>query len=214
MRTLIISDLHLGDLRCERTNTVLKVLKDEKYDQIVLAGDIVDLWIVKPDEVRDHAVIKVLSNIAKDKKVVWVLGNHDWEGKGKEIIPGAIETDSFVIEEAGRKILCIHGHQLYEFQNMTWYTKLLSVLNFKAWVWFKVNIQRIFNRGMVYQWLVRKRREAIIKKYNDFDTIVIGHTHLVGYRTIDKTELYDIGSLTIRRTYAIVEEGYVSLRKA
>lgn len=214
MRTLVISDLHIGDPRCEDTSVVINTLKKEKYDQIVLNGDIVDLWLVKPDGLCNKPVIRLLAQIAKSKKVIWVLGNHDWEARGQNIIPGALEVDSFQITDR-KKVLCIHGHQVYEFQNMSWHSKQLFKIN--SWIWKLTgfDIQRFFNVGFLYEWVVKRRRKSVLERYGKtIDTIIIGHTHLVGYSSINKSQLYDIGSLAIRRTYAIVENGHVELRKA
>lgn len=210
-----MSDLHIGDPRVEDEDIVLSVLKRERYDQIVLNGDIIELWFNKPDDIRGKKVIRKLSEIAKDKKVVWVLGNHDWDARGHNIIPGAIETDSFEVSEHRRKILCIHGHQVYEFQNMSWHAKMSTRVNY--WVWKKtgINLQRFFQTGPFYKWIVKNRRRKILEIYGKMaNTIVIGHTHLVGYDRFNGSELYDIGSLALRKTYAIIENGWVELRKA
>jgi len=214
MKTLVISDLHIGDPRIEDNLIVLDVLKNEKYDQIVLNGDIVELWLSKIDHIRDNIVIKELAKIAKTKKVIWVLGNHDFDARGQKIIPGAIEEGSFRINEK-KRVLCIHGHQVYEFQNMSWITRVVIKINYYMWKAFGINIQGFFQNGVLYRWMTKYRRSKILERYgDDVDTIIIGHTHLVGYTSTNKTQLYDIGSLVLRKTYAIVDNGYIEIKKA
>ena len=41
MRRLIISDLHLGSLFVNEDD-LIKLLSEEKYDELILAGDIID----------------------------------------------------------------------------------------------------------------------------------------------------------------------------
>lgn len=213
MRTLVISDLHIGDPRVQDDETVLKVLAEEECDQIVLNGDIVELWLTEVDDIRDNVVIKELTKIAKTKKVIWVLGNHDWTARDQYIIPGATETDSFQITDK-RKILCIHGHQVYEFQNMSILTRTLTKMNYWAWKTFGINIQGFFQIGVFYRWATRRRRKDLLERYGkNINTIIIGHTHLVGYDSTNKSELYDIGSLALTKTYAIVEDGRVELKR-
>ncbi len=215
MRTLVVSDLHSGDPRCENTSFVLKVLRETNYDQLILNGDIVDLWLVSPAQIKTHPVVIELSRIAKNKKVIWVLGNHDWDARGQNIIPGAEEVESYTLKTSNHDVFFIHGHQVYEFQNMPWYSKLLTKINFWFWQKTGINFQRFLNRGPMYVWLIRYRRKEIIKQYKDkSNTIVIGHTHLFGCSSSSKTTVFDIGSLPIRKTYCIINDnGDVLLQK-
>jgi UDP-2,3-diacylglucosamine pyrophosphatase LpxH len=48
MRRLIISDLHIGSF-FSREKDILSLLKTEKYEELILAGDIIDfIRIPKP----------------------------------------------------------------------------------------------------------------------------------------------------------------------
>ncbi len=40
-KTLVISDVHLGSPVC-RTDSLLKVLSEEKYDKLIINGDLLD----------------------------------------------------------------------------------------------------------------------------------------------------------------------------
>jgi len=41
MKTLIISDLHIGSKGC-KTDEILELLKDESFERYILVGDIID----------------------------------------------------------------------------------------------------------------------------------------------------------------------------
>ena len=45
MKTLVISDVHIGSKGCQ-TDAILNLLK-EKYDRYILVGDIIDGWLFK-----------------------------------------------------------------------------------------------------------------------------------------------------------------------
>jgi UDP-2,3-diacylglucosamine pyrophosphatase LpxH len=79
MKTLIISDLHIGSKGC-KTEEILELLKDESYDRYILVGDIIDGWLfVKYKRFTyEHArVIRRLLKLSKHKDIIWVSGNHD-----------------------------------------------------------------------------------------------------------------------------------------
>ena len=113
MRTLILSDLHIGDPRYEDNNLTYSILNKESFDRLILNGDVVDLWTSSLKTIKKPPILQYLSNIAQIKELIWVLGNHDWLARGKNLIPGAIEVESYIIPDTN--ILCVHGHQVYEF---------------------------------------------------------------------------------------------------
>jgi UDP-2,3-diacylglucosamine pyrophosphatase LpxH len=79
MKTLVISDLHIGSKGCQ-TEAILNLLSDETYDRYILVGDIIDGWLfVKYKRFTyEHArVIRRLLKLSKDKEIIWVSGNHD-----------------------------------------------------------------------------------------------------------------------------------------
>ena len=79
MKTLIISDLHIGSKGC-KTEEILELLKDESYQRYILVGDIIDGWLFKRYKkfTYEHAkVIRRLLKLSKDKEIIWISGNHD-----------------------------------------------------------------------------------------------------------------------------------------
>jgi len=79
MKTLVISDLHIGSKGC-KTEKVLDLLKDESYERYILVGDIIDGWLFKKYKKfsYDHTkVIRRLLKLSKDREIIWIAGNHD-----------------------------------------------------------------------------------------------------------------------------------------
>lgn len=213
MRTLVLSDLHIGDPRYENNGLTYYVLNKEPFDRLILNGDVIDLWTTTINTVRKNPILSHISKIAETKEVIWVLGNHDWLARGKNLIPGAIEVESYVIPNTS--IICVHGHQVYEFQNMAWYAIASTVVSFFLWKTFGVHLQRFLTSGWLYSRLVRRRRKSVLARYGrHVRTIIMGHTHLFGYCSDRSSQLYDIGSLPIRKMYAVVENGLVWIRKS
>ena len=76
---VVISDVHLGTYGCH-ANELIKYLKSIKPKQIVLNGDIVDIWqFNKRFWPKSHMkVVKLLMElITKGVKVHYITGNHD-----------------------------------------------------------------------------------------------------------------------------------------
>jgi len=79
MKTLIISDLHIGSKGC-KTEEILELLKDKSFERYILVGDIIDGWLFKRYKkfTYEHArVIRRLLKLSKDKEIIWISGNHD-----------------------------------------------------------------------------------------------------------------------------------------
>ena len=79
MKTLVISDLHIGSKGC-KTDEILELLKDESYLRYILVGDIIDGWLFqkyKKFSYQHTKIIRRLLKLSKDKEIIWISGNHD-----------------------------------------------------------------------------------------------------------------------------------------
>lgn len=78
-KTVFISDLHLGDKRCQ-SEEVIAFLKNLECDNLFLVGDIIDGWtLVKRKEwTEDHSrIIRRLIKLSYKTKIHYIVGNHD-----------------------------------------------------------------------------------------------------------------------------------------
>ncbi len=127
MKTLIISDLHIGSKGC-KTEEILKLLKDESFDRYILVGDIIDGWLFKKYKKfsYQHArVIRRLLKLSKHKDIIWISGNHDeFLRKYTPIEIGNIKVVDEFIEDG---IWYCHGDKFDGIVKMRWLGMLGSV---------------------------------------------------------------------------------------
>lgn len=208
MRTLVFSDLHVGDARLRNENDIVKLLETESYDELILNGDIVDCWMIGHRKaVRESKVINALVSIAKNIPVIWIAGNHDPVKSDQHYIPGAKIFNMYAFEG---NFLVLHGHQVYPFYDQAWYSKILA--NIHSWFYklTKVDIQSMARDNPIFEERTRRKREEIIDNFgNPGDNIFMGHTHLVGTQLKDGKCIYDSGSIMLDGTYIIIEDGKV-----
>jgi UDP-2,3-diacylglucosamine pyrophosphatase LpxH len=115
MRTLFISDVHLGMRGCQ-AERLLDFLRIYDADTIYLVGDIVDGWALKSNwywpQSHNDVAQKLLRKARKGARLIYIPGNHDEflrDYFGTHF--GGIEVvDSIVHEGAdGRRYLVVHG---------------------------------------------------------------------------------------------------------
>ena len=116
MRTLVLSDLHIGSKGCN-PEEILALLKEEKADRYILVGDIIDGWLFKRYKSFTYDQVKVIRRflkISKDKEIIWIAGNHDEFLRDYiGMTFGGIEIADQRLHEAadGKRYLVIHGDQ-------------------------------------------------------------------------------------------------------
>jgi UDP-2,3-diacylglucosamine pyrophosphatase LpxH len=116
VRTVILSDVHLGTHDC-KAREVNHFLKYTRCDKLILNGDIIDGWRLKqsPYWPKSHTrfIRLVLKKMEKrDTEIVYLRGNHD--DVLRHFLPMAFEGLSLVedhVHEAadGKKYFVLHG---------------------------------------------------------------------------------------------------------
>ena len=115
VRTLFLSDLHLGTKGCQ-AEKLLEFLRDHEADVIYLVGDIVDGWMLRSGwywpQAHNDVVQKLLRRARKGSRIIYIPGNHDEflrEFYGTHF--GGIEVAENIIHTTadGRRLLVIHG---------------------------------------------------------------------------------------------------------
>ena len=129
---VVISDVHLGTYGCH-AKELLKYLKSIRPKQVVLNGDIIDVWqFSKRYWPKSHMkVVKLLMEwVSKGVKVHYITGNHD-EMLRKFV---GFTLGSFSIEN--KIVLDLHGKKAWMFhgdvfdvtmQHSKWLAKLGAV---------------------------------------------------------------------------------------
>jgi UDP-2,3-diacylglucosamine pyrophosphatase LpxH len=79
-KTLFISDVHLGS-KGSNPDKLLKLLKENEYNEIFLVGDIIDGWLLKKrfywTKENTDVIKKLLKLSNKGTKIIYITGNHD-----------------------------------------------------------------------------------------------------------------------------------------
>lgn len=203
IKTLFISDVHLGTNKCQ-ADKLLDVLRNYEYEQLIIIGDFIDLTSLKKKFywIPDHSTViqKILRSSRKGVKVTYLIGNHDYYLRGlieeQNLNIGDIELCDEMIYQTfkGEKIYICHGDQFDGFIRMH---RFLYVLGDWAYeMSFKIN--RIYNffRGLfnMNEWSLSAYLKSKVKNaisfINDFkvlsikkatemkcDSIMIGHIH-------------------------------------
>lgn len=203
IRTLFISDVHLGTSKCQ-AEKLLEVFKKYSFENLIIIGDFIDLTSLKKKffwkESHSTVIQKILRMSRKDIKVIYVLGNHDYYLRGLISDQNINIGDITICDEwkwitlSGEEIYICHGDQFDGFIRVHPFLYILG-----DWAYemsFKIN--KVYNRvrkilGLDYWSLsayLKSKVKNAISFINDFKilslkkveeqgckSIMIGHIH-------------------------------------
>ncbi|QFU16143.1 UDP-2,3-diacylglucosamine diphosphatase [Microvirga thermotolerans] len=227
VRTLFLSDLHLGTRGCQ-AEQLLAFLKAYDADTIYLVGDIVDGWRLKSGwywpQAHNDVVQKLLRKVRKGTRLIYIPGNHDEflrDYLGVHL--GGIElADSALHETAdGRRYLVIHGDQ---FDLVVRHARWLALLGDGAYTlaltfntYLNVARRRL---GLTYwslsSWAKLKVKNAVnyIGRFEELlaaearrqeaDGVICGHIHHAALRDLSGVRYVNTGDW-VESCTAIVE---------
>ena len=107
---LIISDLHLGSLN-SKEELLCDMLANTHFDELILAGDIIDFIKVPTFTKKTIKFIETLKE--KGKPIIYVIGNHDINLTEfeNETVGGVKFVSKYEFEYCERTYRVMHGHQ-------------------------------------------------------------------------------------------------------
>jgi UDP-2,3-diacylglucosamine pyrophosphatase LpxH len=79
MRTLILSDIHLGN-RHSNTALLTEVLERESFDRLILNGDTINSVNLRKLNGAHWAMLDRFRKLARGRELILIRGNHDHEG--------------------------------------------------------------------------------------------------------------------------------------
>ena len=238
IRTLFISDVHLGTKKCQ-AEKLLEVFKNCEFEQLIIVGDFIDLTSLKRkfywNESHSTVIQKILRFSRKGVKVNYILGNHDHYLRGlikeSNLNIGDIEISDqmFYMTGKGESNYISHGDQFDGFVRL--HPFLYMIGDFAYELSFKINtvynkIRSIF--GLEY-WSLSKFLKSKVKDaisfVNDFkllslmklkevncDAIMIGHIHTPAIEKIEDKNYYTTGDFCESCSYIIEDlEGNIIL---
>jgi UDP-2,3-diacylglucosamine pyrophosphatase LpxH len=208
VRTVWISDLHLGTAGCQAT-ALLDFLREVECETLYLVGDIVDGWQLKRSwywpQSHNDVVQKILRKARKGTRVVFVPGNHDEFARryiGHSFGGVEVVDDCIHLTADGRRLWVTHG-DLFDgvVQCARWLAHLGDAayeFTLRANRWFNVARARM---GLPY-WSLSRYLKFKVKRavsyVGDFEAavarearrrgahgVVCGHIHHAEIRTID-----------------------------
>jgi UDP-2,3-diacylglucosamine pyrophosphatase LpxH len=216
MKRVVISDTHLGS-SFYRSSELLEFLSEEKMDQLILAGDIID-FIKVPTFTRNCA--RIIEAVQSKPDIVYIIGNHD------ESLGRLVGTDFFGITFM-RQLNFVDGDRSFRIEHGDRFTtgplhvaafvKILSVIQHMLESWFKVDLTSWWIRRQLRKHKLRSV-SAILSVNNDVDVFIMGHTHIpeaVIWVHPDQTikTYVNSGDWVTHQTYVEIEDGRVRLRE-
>ncbi|MGO2415204.1 MULTISPECIES: UDP-2,3-diacylglucosamine diphosphatase [Cobetia] len=208
VRTLFISDLHLGTPDCQAA-LLSKLLRRVRPERLYLVGDIVDLLAMRKRAVLDKdqqaLVARVLRLARSGCEVIYIPGNHDASFRrlcGVKLHNVSIERRAIHVTASGRRLLVSHGD---EFDTHVRIAPWLLTLG-DGMHGFILSLNRWCNRGrsllgLPYWSLASalKRRSGTAQRYvaqfeeaamrqarlEGLDGYIGGHIHQAGFRVED-----------------------------
>ncbi|MBL8345195.1 MAG: UDP-2,3-diacylglucosamine diphosphatase [Rubrivivax sp.] len=208
VRTVFISDLHLGTAGCQ-AGALLDFLREVECETIYLVGDIVDGWQLRRTwywpQSHNDVVQKLMRKARKGTRVVFVPGNHD-EFARRYVAHnfGGIDVveDAMHVTADGRRLWITHGDY---FDGVIQCARWLAYLGDQAYE-FVLKINRFLNLargrlGLPY-WSLSRYLKFKVKRavsyVNDFevavarearkrgaDGVVCGHIHHAEIRLVE-----------------------------
>lgn len=216
--TLIISDLHLGT-GVSQPERVLELLKSYSFRKLILLGDVFDSLDFRNIPEKSLELIHYIGRISKEKKVRWIIGNHD-EGLD-EIFGPLMDTRIHEIYEwqyEGKKYLAIHGHQYDRFLVNN---ALLSYLATKIYNFIQKfdGDQKNFSHFLKRKskgWLRLSEKVAHsalrFAKKQGADYVFCGHTHKAMEKSSNGIKYYNSGCWTdMPANYITIDENNIQL---
>jgi UDP-2,3-diacylglucosamine pyrophosphatase LpxH len=233
MRTLVMSDLHLGSKGCH-TERILEVLRRESFDRLILNGDTIHNLNLRKLSPQHWSVFDRLRELARSREVILLRGNHDQDvkpknqdgplngnghGFGAEDVLGALlgipMAEDYKLDIGGRPYLVLHGDRFDPTLNF------VLVSEMAGWCY---NVSQKFNKKLA-KWLKRQskkwggvlefvRNQSIrLARMEGYAGIVTGHTHFADDVNIDGVHYVNTGCWTEPPcAYATVDAGQIRLQ--
>ena len=216
MKTLVISDLHIGSKGCN-TKAIINLLKTEEYDRLILVGDIIDGWLFqryKKFSAEHNKVIRKLFKISKEKEIIWISGNHDeFLRKYTPMQLGNIKiVDEFI--EGG--IWFCHGDKYDGIIKMHW-LGMLGSIGYDAAIVIDRLLKKINKKTSLSKYLKDNVKAAVSfmvdyehemirqAKKRNCHTVICGHIHTPADKTIDNIRYINTGDWIENQSYVIYE---------
>ncbi|MCA9569479.1 MAG: metallophosphoesterase family protein [Myxococcales bacterium] len=212
MSVVLVSDLHLQGPTDPTQIELLAFLREARFEELVVVGDLFDVWLAPPGRVpRDAApVVDVLRELG----ATWLGGNHDPSPR----VPGLRTARRWRRDG----VLAVHGDDGEGPAHHA--VRALLGSRTVGRVAGGIGVDRVFALGRVASGLRRKAHDeagqrralavqtALVDRWLlSADTVVVGHTHAPGVMERPGGRLVNLGDWYEHRTFGRLEHGRVRL---
>ncbi|MEO0129605.1 MAG: UDP-2,3-diacylglucosamine diphosphatase [candidate division WOR-3 bacterium] len=224
---IFLSDAHIRKDDSYRGKLLIKFLNEIKYDieNLFIVGDMFEFWfeynIALP---KDYfKILATFFNLHQlGVKLHYILGNHEvmigdfLKNLGFYIYPNGAE-----IELDGKKIYLAHGHKIdRRLWTVFWENLLTSKINHKLYSLVHPDIGVFLAQGIAHLSRQQPRSESLsamlekfaIKKLNDFDIVILAHSHIPVFKNYPEGKYYiNTGDWVDNFSYGKMDNGKISL---
>jgi UDP-2,3-diacylglucosamine pyrophosphatase LpxH len=198
--TLVVSDIHLGSPVC-KVKAITSVLKNEKYDTLIINGDLLDNKYISRYKSKHWKVLNIIRRISKKKKVILIKGNHDVKAAILARILGLEFIERYEARIGEKNFLFMHFQQFDPFIfKHPFITHIAEqIYYFFQWIDRSKRIARFLKRNSKSFLNIRFniRSKALFHiKMTKYDAICGGHIHYAEAYTCPDSgkEYYNSGS--------------------
>jgi len=223
MKTLVISDLHIGSKGC-KTEKVLDLLRDESYERYILVGDIIDGWLFKKYKKfsYDHTkVIRRLLKLSKDREIIWIAGNHD--EFLRKYLPLELGNIKVVDEWTEYGTWFCHGDKFDGIVQLRW-LGMLGSIGYDLAISLDMLLKKLGLKRSLSKFLKNNVKAAISfmvdfenemarqAKKRNCDTVVCGHIHTPADKIINGVRYLNTGDWVENCSYITYFSQYGSFK--
>lgn len=215
MKRIIISDCHIGS-KFYQKDALLSFLKEVDYDELILAGDIIDFIKIPTFTARAGEIAEAIDYT---KRIYYIVGNHDSPLKGfiGRKFFGINFLDKYEFNENGRKFRVVHGDQFdASFVQYNFWMSILSIVQDLMERTIDIDLTTLWT---TYKLKQRKLRRIwdILKWSDDADVFITGHSHVpevvIWISPDQKVKTYaNIGDWQNHSTYIEIIDGILRLK--
>ncbi|MEA3281574.1 MAG: metallophosphoesterase family protein [Euryarchaeota archaeon] len=180
---IVVSDMHIGDGAVNYPaldHFIEKTLP--KVEKVIFAGDILDLWKSKWDEIRNHPTYQLLRQTLVDQDInfAYLIGNHDYM-INQHVDDLATYQDMVIPCDSEPDIHITHGWEFdicHRYNGSWWVSRQVCKHLPDACQRFVRYPSKMVNLNGVYRQAVQRIHRGAFKYKEECNCrVIMGHTH-------------------------------------
>jgi UDP-2,3-diacylglucosamine pyrophosphatase LpxH len=216
-KTVILSDIHLGSRGC-RVDNLLTFLNTEKFDRLILVGDILDIWLIKSFKYfpkKHEEVLKKILDISEEVPIIYIPGNHD--EMMRKYAPFEMGNIKIVNEYIENGIYYVHGDR-FDGIGKLHFLSIIGTIGYDL----LITVDRVLNINISQK--AKNSIKSAMKFITNFENAVSDHTKIVGCHTvvcghihtpvekeINKVKYFNCGDWIENCSFLVLEEDKIKL---